>query len=130
MRSVINVETLECFASLTNVAKAYNVTPCSVCQSIKRGFRVKGNLFEYLSTYNKWSDAQKEAYKNNVYPCGIRNLKASTHAFNMAAEKEQLRTLLRECREMLLAEKNFLVQCTRLEDINNITAKIDEALND
>ena len=43
-------------------------------------------------------------------------------------EIKYLKKVLRDCKQMFVAEKSFLVQCSRLEDINNIIEKIDEVL--
>ena len=50
------------------------------------------------------------------------------NALEVAKENQQLKELLKECKQMFVAEKSFLVQCSRLEDIENIITKIDEVL--
>ena len=40
-----------------------------------------------------------------------------------------MKIILQDCKQMFVAEKSFLVQCSRLEDIESIIERIDEALN-
>ena len=40
-----------------------------------------------------------------------------------------MKIVLQDCKQMFVAEKSFLVQCSRLEDIESIIERIDEALN-
>lgn len=43
-------------------------------------------------------------------------------------EIKKLKIVLQDCKQMFVAEKSFLVQCSRLEDINSIIERIDEVL--
>ena len=40
----------------------------------------------------------------------------------------KLRQLLQDCKQLFIAERSFMVKCTRLDDLNNIITKIDEVL--
>ena len=46
----------------------------------------------------------------------------------LQAENKKLKCLLQDCKQMFIAEKSFLVQCSRMDDINNIVEKINEIL--
>ena len=39
-----------------------------------------------------------------------------------------MKIVLQDCKQMFVAEKSFLVQCSRLEDIESIIERIDEVL--
>ena len=41
-----------------------------------------------------------------------------------------MRIVLQDCKQMFVAEKSFLVQCSRLEDIESIIERIEGMLND
>lgn len=43
-------------------------------------------------------------------------------------ENSELRSVLRQCKQMFVAEKGFLVQCSRIEDINRMIDEIDGVL--
>lgn len=55
---------------------------------------------------------------NTMPRCDIEALKS---------EVKRLKVLLRECKQMFIIEKSFLVKCSRLEDIENIITQIDNA---
>lgn len=63
----------------------------------------------------------KKSYEQLSMPrCDIEELKQKIKC---------MRIVLQDCKQMFVAEKSFLVQCSRLEDIENIIERIDEVLN-
>lgn len=66
-------------------------------------------------------------YENLAFPpeeysmprCDIEELKQKIKG---------MKVVLQDCKQMFVAEKSFLVQCSRLEDINSIIERIDEVL--
>lgn len=49
-------------------------------------------------------------------------------SMKLQAENAQLKELLKECKELFVLEKGFMVKCIREEKLNDIIAKIDEEL--
>ena len=61
---------------------------------------------------------------NNLCSCYGDIISEQTKTIN------QLKELLKECKQMFVIEKSFLVKCLRLEDIENIITKIDNAIGE
>lgn len=66
---IINIETLEVYDSVTECAKANNVTWKALYYDIIRGWRCNGQLFEYLDYWEALTAKEKETHtvKNNIY---------------------------------------------------------------
>lgn len=68
-RKIINIETLEVFNSLTDVAKKYNCFPSAVFNNIVFNYKTKGNRFEYFDEWTFWTSKEKEKFtkRNNIF---------------------------------------------------------------
>lgn len=68
-KEVIDIETLEVYGKMSDLAKILGVSVPSIYGAIVLGRKVAGKRFEYLSEWIYWSDWEKEKYtrKNNIY---------------------------------------------------------------
>lgn len=72
---IINLETLEVYPSITNIAKILKVSPQAIYRNIFMGWKTQGVYLEY---FNYWKEVytlkEKEKYsrKNNIYFMGSR----------------------------------------------------------
>lgn len=72
MMRVINIETLEIFDSVAEVARKHNICYNAVYNSILFGYKTKGTRYEYFDDWKFWTDKQKEKHtrKNNIFFIG------------------------------------------------------------
>lgn len=68
-KKIINIETLEIFNSLSDVARVLGTSASNVHNGILLTHKVKGQRLEYLSDYETWTSREKEKHtrKNNIY---------------------------------------------------------------
>lgn len=58
-------------------------------------------------------------------------LRAEIAEAELAVEKirkKKMKEVLQDCKQMFIAEKSFLVKCSRLEEINSIVEKINKVM--
>lgn len=68
-KKVINIETLEVYCSLTDLAQKLNISSTSVYNGILLGGKIKGGRYEYFDEWVLWENKEKEKHtiKNNIY---------------------------------------------------------------
>jgi hypothetical protein len=69
MRKIIDIETLEVFGSLSELAEDLGCSTANICLSILRSCRCMGRRLEYLDEWIWWTDKEKEQWtrKNGIY---------------------------------------------------------------
>lgn len=67
--SVIDVETLEIFDSISACARKMNVNVSAIYNNILLCYKTKGRRFDFVNDWKYWSNKEKEKHtrKNNIY---------------------------------------------------------------
>ena len=92
--------------------------------------------YHILNNYKTWQDAvigeefgSREAdYKKFISQVGKNLTGRNKVVFQQNAEIEKLKELLKECKDLFVLEKGFMVKCIREKTLSDIIAKIDEVL--
>lgn len=92
--------------------------------------------YHILNNYKTWQDAvigeefgSREAdYKKFISQVGKNLTGRNKVVFQQNTEIENLKELLKECKDLFVLEKGFIVKCIREKTLSDIIAKIDEVL--
>lgn len=75
---------------------------------------------------------KKNAAINKIYQL-LKDCESKTillPPYDVLKEQQKIKSLLRDCKQLFVIERSFMVQCTRLEDLNNIISRLDDALGE
>lgn len=63
---IIDIESLECWKSITDCGKSIGTTPQNIWNCIAGGYRVKGRKLIYFKEWIEWESWVKELYTKRI----------------------------------------------------------------